>query len=1315
MDSKKRPNDDIESSSDALDDQPMDVSDAILSAIVKEAATIHPPTVTVTVVTDNTVPGEPNKRVKLTMEHDKAGDYSPSTDITDPAKETKDLTEWVDHMDEDKAPILPSKETSSPVKKDDAHPATTSDNVDPVPLVSGAPTILSDSILAVASLSEPLMTTLETLENEAQATIVPTSEDKKPEEPLNQASIEETSAHSETTEPKETKEPIVTPTTEKAPPVETIYDPIKPQEAQTIEEPKEVTQPKEPMDTFEPRVPSMPETSERPPSQQGDDIIMTQAAVEDTLPTSMPFQQQPSTESVDPTPLKEPVGNAPNVVDEAPTEAVDRAPMELEKASTELEKVPTELEKVPTEFEKVPTELEKVPTELEKVPTELEKVPTELEKLPTELENAPTELEKAPNELEKTSAEPVKKAPAKEFFDRGSVQESPKLMTSVQQPQHQQESQSQLSQPSQPSQSQPSQSQPAPCPSPSQPSQPSQSQPSQTPYQQPKPVPSGPNPPSDSHRRHEPSQLPPLSTISGSQSLPSLTSHAPQPARSTMSLSALLINNDEEEDRPGHGRVSREIFDRFESASMEGPRHLQPRPPPSQAYSKTPQPQAPHAPSHSHPPSHSGHPPSHPSHPLQPPVPLHSTGPSHVVRPSGTPRRDPIEPNMRHGGYNRSPIEHGHPGRQEPMLQGPPRAPREYPADEVMESGGVSGYTGHRHRLASPVGIRPDPVAGPNGKLPGLGAMNMPSSGHEHGHHPRSEGPLPPTRPGSYSPVQHASYGNVANGIMYPPSSHSGYHGHHAPNMGQVEQPRHPRLIIHSDSLKMDGRPELFLGYHRYDPATLLPNMEGNENSLLEVRIASTYLTYDNAKVRKRELWGTEVYTDDSDVVATLIHSGFYIPPLTPTSTDQDSLQPTGQHNFASLIQHICPGFDLAVTIRAMPKLEKYQGSIQNRIKSRTWSTDDHSGASFKIESIRKLPAGEALNRGRGQSKRRIKESCTERQRVLANIHDETTESLQNERAMRTATFEFTQQGYPCFKYSPELVMDRHDGLSRKWTSWRLKSAVLILENDEERYEISLQHQAGTDSRRFDQYRFAVISPRTSLPSEATYPLGAQDLVEVLYEDLDWQDFEWVERGVVVQPSNRPKKNGAMEGVDGVATNKQEVPMEVDGDETQSQALSDDTQEGVFCVVSRLLWRSRTENRPNKESIMAPSVHKSQVKIDSPLATPEVPADNTKAIPSVSTLQLEISRVTPSLVAAPVEKVPPEALKDVRVESKMPTSVTPTPPSTLSPTTTTTTTTTTIAPPVSQVIETKPKMDVASAPTEEREEGELEEGEIASD
>jgi hypothetical protein len=37
----------------------------------------------------------------------------------------------------------------------------------------------------------------------------------------------------------------------------------------------------------------------------------------------------------------------------------------------------------------------------------------------------------------------------------------------------------------------------------------------------------------------------------------------------------------------------------------------------------------------------------------------------------------------------------------------------------------------------------------------------------------------------------------------------------------------------------------------------------------VEVRIASPYLTYDNIKVKRRELWGTDIYTDDSDVVAS--------------------------------------------------------------------------------------------------------------------------------------------------------------------------------------------------------------------------------------------------------------------------------------------------------------------------------------------------------------------------------------------------------------------------------------------------------------
>lgn len=219
--------------------------------------------------------------------------------------------------------------------------------------------------------------------------------------------------------------------------------------------------------------------------------------------------------------------------------------------------------------------------------------------------------------------------------------------------------------------------------------------------------------------------------------------------------------------------------------------------------------------------------------------------------------------------------------------------------------------------------------------------------------------------------------------------------------------------------------------------------------------------------------------------------------------------------------------------------------------------------------------------------------------------------------------------------------MDRHDGLSRKWTSWRLKKEVLILENEEERYEISLQHQAGTDARRFDQYRFAVISPRTSLSSwsKASYPLDSADLTEVLYEDLDWQDFEWVERGVVIQPSPRGKNGAtAWNGMEGVerTTKDGDVDME-DGElhdgakdsahQTATSSKADDHaqggddahQEGVFCVVSRLYWRPMSENGPTRPTVTPAAAKPAEVKSASVAALQNGPSkdvldhDNTNA------------------------------------------------------------------------------------------------------
>ncbi|KAI8355047.1 hypothetical protein B0O80DRAFT_498222 [Mortierella sp. GBAus27b] len=724
--------------------------------------------------------------------------------------------------------------------------------------------------------------------------------------------------------------------------------------------------------------------------------------------------------------------------------------------------------------------------------------------------------------------------------------------------------------------------------------------------------------------------LPPLSTISATQPSSEASQNSARPSRSSMSLSALLVSNDDDSEQdPDHGRaMSRSIFGQFEAPSPSTGASKPSHPPTQTATTLQSIPPA-HAPSTISQTSQSSGQTS-----------VSSTSPRSGSGGTGLHRiRDSAETSSLHSnqpGYSRPATEISHAsGRgQEPARA---TAGKDYPGDEVMESGGVGGYGTPRYRLASPVGVRPvqDSVNGAGGgaannKLPGVGSMTGPAPAHDPHSHPnaafRNEASHPPlsTRPNQYSSSQHPTMTHPTNtNGHYPPSAHSSHPS--APSAGPTQPSanvpstisHHPKLVVKNDaSLAMDGRPELFLGYFRYEPALLLPNMEGKENSLLEVRIASPYLTYDNVKVKRRELWGTEIYTDDSDVVAMLIHTGLYIPPIGEHNGDQDPIQPDSQqHNFAAHpLKHVCPNFDLAVTLRVMPKLVKYQGSIRNRIKSRTWN-NGHDGQSLRIESIQKLCSGEALNRGRSQSKRRMKEYNQERLRVLSNIHDETTESLQNERAMRTATFEFTHQGDPCFKYSPELVMDRHDGLSRKWTSWRLKKEVLILENDEERYEISLQHQAGTDARRFDQYRFAVISPRTSLSSwsKATYPLDPAGLTEVLYEDLDWQDFEWVERGVVVQPSQRTKHHTARTGsgssMDGILSGNNDKhatpmisssgssdPMAMDVEDgvvknaSQDRALKSKTgvgsqgtlevhQDGVFCVVSRLSWRPRSEQR----------------------------------------------------------------------------------------------------------------------------------------
>lgn len=131
-------------------------------------------------------------------------------------------------------------------------------------------------------------------------------------------------------------------------------------------------------------------------------------------------------------------------------------------------------------------------------------------------------------------------------------------------------------------------------------------------------------------------------------------------------------------------------------------------------------------------------------------------------------------------------------------------------------------------------------------------------------------------------------------------------------------------------------------------------------NYLLEVKIpyrfVKTFLKelYKGNISKKRELWGgvDGVYTDDSDILTVLAHSGFFdntidLTPWNKEWTKDDIIVPT--INKDNEIKG-----DLSVTILLLPGLKSYDSIYSNGINSRSWKeVNKHDGLSFAIFNIK--------------------------------------------------------------------------------------------------------------------------------------------------------------------------------------------------------------------------------------------------------------------------------------------------------------------------------------------------------------------------
>lgn len=182
--------------------------------------------------------------------------------------------------------------------------------------------------------------------------------------------------------------------------------------------------------------------------------------------------------------------------------------------------------------------------------------------------------------------------------------------------------------------------------------------------------------------------------------------------------------------------------------------------------------------------------------------------------------------------------------------------------------------------------------------------------------------------------------------------SHAHSHSHPLPHHHHHIHHNHsaftrPKLTIISKKVFEEAKlhPEKKLGRWTYNPTIRLP-FKLSVNALLSVHVPRRYIDPEhNSALKKRKVWGTEIYTDDSDLAAVLVHSAANLP----------------------------PSGDLEVVIRVMPRLLKYKSSMNNGIKSRGWFSK-HDGLSVHVEKVSSVSWTQESS-GKGFAKRMIDES----------------------------------------------------------------------------------------------------------------------------------------------------------------------------------------------------------------------------------------------------------------------------------------------------------------------------------------------------
>ncbi|XP_010521654.1 PREDICTED: zinc finger CCCH domain-containing protein 13 [Tarenaya hassleriana] len=298
-----------------------------------------------------------------------------------------------------------------------------------------------------------------------------------------------------------------------------------------------------------------------------------------------------------------------------------------------------------------------------------------------------------------------------------------------------------------------------------------------------------------------------------------------------------------------------------------------------------------------------------------------------------------------------------------------------------------------------------------------------------------------------------------------------------------------------------------------------------NNGPILEVRIPADHVTATNRQVRGGQLWGTDIYTDDSDLVAVLMHTGYCRPTASPPPP---------------AIQ------ELRATIRVLPSQDCYTSKLRNNVRSRAWGAG--IGCSYRVERcyVVKKEGGtielEPCLTHSSTVEPTLAPMAVERSMTTRAA---ASNALRQQRFVREVTIQYNLCNEPWIKYSISMVADK--GLKKPlFTSARLKKGeVLYLETHSCRYELCFageksmkavqashsSHEAETDKNHHahmpngektdsdnvlvDVFRWSRC--KKPLPQKVMRSIGVPlppDHIQVIEESLDWEDVQWSQTGV---------------------------------------------------------------------------------------------------------------------------------------------------------------------------------------------------------